>query len=145
MSKDITTVKKNTGIAPRSVGSIVEDFFLDPWNFLQQSAMNTFRIDLKEDDKAYTVEAEMPGTKKEDITIDLDDGELTIGVAAKEKVDEDGRKLLQNERLYAYMERSVYLPDAAEEGVEAKLENGELIITIPKEPSTSPKKRIEIK
>lgn len=145
MSKDIATVKKNTNLAPRGVGSMLEDFFLDPWSFLRQPEINTFRIDLKEDEKAYTIEAEMPGVKKDDITIDLDDGELTIGVAAREKVDEEGRKLVRNERRYSYMERSIFLPDAVDKDVEAKLENGELIITIPKEPSESRKTRIEIK
>lgn len=145
MSKDMTTVKGNTALTPRSLDSMLGDFFTNPWRFMRQADLGAFKIDLAEDEKAYTIEAEMPGVKKEDITIDLDDGELTIGVAAREKEDETGKKVVRSERRYSYMERSIYLPDAAEEGVDARLDNGELIITIPKQPAESRKRKIEIK
>lgn len=86
----------------------------------------------------------MPGFKKDDIHMDLDDGVLTISAAARNKVDEDGKKLLRSERSYSYMERSVYLPDAADDGVRAKLDNGELVITVQKQPAGSRKRKIDI-
>ena len=145
MSKELTTTKKDTTMAPRSRANLLEDFFSNPWGFFQQPELDAFKMDIKEDDKSYTVEAEMPGFKKDDIALDLDDGMLTISAAARSKMEEDGKKLVRGERSYSYMERNVYLPEASEEGVEAKLENGELIITVPKQPAGSRKRKIEIK
>lgn len=147
MSKDkgLATTRRDTALSPRTRATFLEDFFSNPWGFFQTPMINdAFRMDIREDDKSYTVEAEMPGFKKDDIQMDLDDGVLTISAAARNKVDEDGKKLLRSERSYSYMERSVYLPDAADDGVRAKLDNGELVITVQKQPAGSRKRKIDI-
>lgn len=145
MSKNLVPVAKNASLAQRSPSRMLEDFFTDPWNFFRQPELATFKMDIKEDNNRYTIEAEMPGVKKEDISLDLDDGQLTIGVAAREAQEGEGEKLVHNERCSTYMERSIYLVDAADEGVDAKLENGELVITVPKRLGETKQTKIDIK
>ena len=75
-----------------------DEFFRDPF-FARVSSMTApIRADVRETDKEYVVEAEMPGLKKEDIIIDLNNDVLTLGVDVKQERDE-------NEDGYIYKER----------------------------------------
>ena len=104
-----------------------------------------FRMDVKEDDKGYTVHAEIPGVKKEEIKLGLNDGRLSISVEREEKVDEEKENYVHRERRYGSYERCVYLADANPDGIEAKLEDGLLKIVVPKQDKDEGKRNIEIK
>lgn len=125
--------------------NMLEDFFSGSWFPMRMPEIETFKMDVKEDDRGYTIEAEVPGAKKEDITLNLESGRLTIGVAGKETANDDEKKLVHKERRYAYMERSIYLSDAADTGTEAKLDNGVLTVTVPKQDPGAGKQKIEVK
>lgn len=104
-------------------------------------------MDIFETDKGYEVEAEIPGIKREDIEVNINDRILTIKGEKKNERNEEkkGSKIL--ERVYGTFERSFTLPeDADTNNVSAKYENGILKLTIPKRPESKSKKvKIEIK
>lgn len=93
-----------------------------------------FRMDVKEDDKSYTVHAELPGVQKDDIQIDIDGDRVSISAEVKnEKEVKEGEKLLRSERYYGQVSRSFQLAGAVDEaGASAKYTNGVLELVLPK-------------
>lgn len=126
--------------------NFIDNFFNDMWSFPFRRSFfaDTFRIDVQESDKEYYIEAELPGVKKEDINLELDDGRLLISVERSENIDEENKNYIHKERRYASMQRSVYLSDAKPDGIKAKLKDGVLSIRVEKENKGSNRKRIEI-
>ncbi|MEW6622127.1 MAG: Hsp20/alpha crystallin family protein [Bacillota bacterium] len=112
--------------------NMLDDFFSDTWSPRRSLAADTFKVDVQEHDKEYCIEAELPGVKKEEINLELNEGKLTISVNRKEEVEENKKNYIHRERRLSSMQRAIYLADADSKGVKAKLENGVLNITIPK-------------
>ena len=79
-----------------------------------------------------------------DVTLDFNEGRLVISVNKEESVDNSGKNYIHQERHRVSMSRSIYLADAAEERVKARLENGVLEIKVPKKVKESSAKRINI-
>jgi HSP20 family protein len=102
----------------------------------------SIKIDVKEDDKGYTVKADIPGVKKEDIQIDVDNDEITLRAEAKkEKEEKKDEKVVYSERSYGMVSRSFSLPS----DVDAKLANAEykdgvLTLVLPKKSNGSAKR-----
>ena len=93
-------------------------------------------FDMKEVDGGYEITAELPGVKKEDISMDLHDGILTLKGEKKEEFKEEKESMIRSERRYGSFERSVRVPDGVTaEHVKARMDNGVLWIKIetPKE------------
>lgn len=92
------------------------------------------RLDVSEDDKAYTVKAEMPGVKKEDIKVSIDGNQVSISAEVKrEKEEKEGKKVIRSERYYGMVARSISLGhDLDEGGAQAKYDSGVLVLTLPK-------------
>ena len=92
------------------------------------------KVDVKEDDKAYTVHAEIPGVKKDDIHVDVDGSQVSIRAELKmDKEEKNGEKLIHSERFYGMASRSFSLPlEVDEKGVVAKYKDGVLDLTLPK-------------
>lgn len=90
------------------------------------------RSDIEENGENYVLSIELPGIKKEDIDVSLKDGYLTVTAEAKIE-DSENRKYLHRERFYGTSSRSYYVGDVEEKDVKAKLENGTLVLTFPKE------------
>jgi HSP20 family protein len=117
---------------------------MENWNerisrFFNDFPSNDFNysphIDISEDEKNIFVEAEVPGVKKEDMKITLQDNILTItGEKKKEKEEKDSkRNFFRSERVYGSFTRSFTLPeDINPDSVDAKFENGILNIKISK-------------
>lgn len=104
------------------------------------------KVDIKENEKSFLVEAEMPGAKKEEISLDVKDNVLTISVEKKDEVSEENEKYLRKERRYGSMTRSFALENIDEEKISAKFENGILSVLLPKkspEPAKNSKIQIE--
>jgi HSP20 family protein len=123
--------------------NMLDDFFSNAWPS-RSFWGDTFKLDVKETDKNYSVEAELPGVKKDEINIDLDEGTLTISVSRDENIDEEKENYIHRERRFCSMRRSVYLEDAMDEGITAKLDNGVLRITVPRSGKQRKTHRIEI-
>ncbi len=138
-----------SGVKHPSVTNMLDDFFNDQWPFARQpferSLMSdTFKVDVRDSGKEYVVEAEMPGVRKEEVGLSIDEGRLVISVNRNEENNSDDNGYIHRERRSVSMSRSVYLADAADEGVSAKLEDGVLRITLPKAAPVETKREISI-
>ena len=93
------------------------------------------KTDVKETDEGYEVDVDLPGFRKEEIKLNLENGYLTIATEkALEKKQENRKgKVLRQERYSGTMQRSFYVGEAVtEEDIKAKYENGVLSLMIPK-------------
>lgn len=105
---------------------------------------NKMKCDIYEKDDAYHVEMDIPGFKKDEITIDVNDSYLTITAEKKEETNDETKKYIRRERVYGKYQRSFYLGDANTDDVTAKFEHGSLKIVVPKKEMKETKKVIEI-
>jgi len=112
--------------------NMLDDFFADAWPFRRSLSADTFKIDVQDNKTEYVVEAELPGVRKEDLSITLDDGRLTIAAAKNETIEEKNKNYIHTERRYSSMSRSIMLADAESSGIKAKLDNGLLTVCVPK-------------
>jgi HSP20 family protein len=103
------------------------------WPASRNLMRDTFKIDVKETDKEYSIEAELPGVNKEELSLNLNEGNLCISVSKNLQVDENNKDYIHKERRVSSMSRSIYLPDANPEEVKAKLKDGLLAVTIQKQ------------
>lgn len=124
---------------------IPRNYFLDDVFEDFNSNNNSMKCDVYEKDDAYNIEVDVPGFKKEDINIDVDNGYLTIKASKHFDETEKGKNYICRERRYGKFERSFYLGDLKVDDVEASFENGTLKIKVPKVEESKDKKRIEIK
>ena len=116
--------------------------FLRPVRFEGQPQPMQIKMDVKEDDKAYTVHAEIPGVKKEDIHVTIEGSQVSISAETKkEKEEKEGEKVLRSERYYGKVYRSFTLgQDVDEATATAKYNEGVLDLTLPKKATSSAKK-----
>jgi HSP20 family protein len=100
------------------------------------------RVDVKEDAAGYTVHAEMPGVKKENINIEIEGNEVTIAAEVKRDMDaKDGEKWLRSERFYGRSARRFALPQELDEArAEAKFADGVLELTLPRKAQVTGRK-----
>lgn len=115
-----------------SFQNMLDDFFTDSWPFRRSLMADTFKVDVQDDRTEYLIEAELPGVKKEDISIALNEGRLNISVNKDETVEEKDKNYIHRERRYTSMSRNIMLGDADAANIKAKLDNGVLCITVPK-------------
>ena len=98
-------------------------------------AHHEMKTDVHEHDDHYEIDIDLPGFKKDELTLNLENGYLTVGAAKgldKEQKDKKG-KVIRQERYAGAMQRTFYVGEAlTEEDVHAKYENGVLSLTIPK-------------
>ena len=98
-------------------------------------AKNMMKTDIREHDEGYELDVDLPGFKKDEISVQLDNGYLTISAAKgldKDEQDKKG-KYIRKERYAGTMQRSFYVGDAiTQEDVKAKFEDGILKLSLPK-------------
>ena len=105
------------------------------------------RIDLTESDESYTLSAELPGVKRDDLEIVIEDKVLTLKgekKAAKDtrEDDEKGARLRRRETRFGSFERRIaFREPIAEDEIKARYVDGVLSITIPKPPEARSKVR----
>lgn len=97
-------------------------------------AKNMMKTDVRETDSTYEIDVDLPGFKKDEISIDLSNGYLTIQAAKGLDKDEEDKKgrYIRRERYAGSMSRSFYVGDVKPEEVSAKFENGILTLDVPK-------------
>ena len=111
-----------------------------------QPTLASFRTDVTDTGDAFVLDAELPGFKKEDIKIDIENDCLTI--SAERKVDEEEKKknFIKRERFYGSYSRSFDVSGVNVDGIEAEYTDGMLKLTMPKKVETvPPTRRLEIK
>lgn len=103
------------------------------------------KMDVKEDDKGYTIHAELPGVKKEDIHVTIEGNQVSLAAEVKQASEEkEGGKVLRSERYYGKVYRSFTLDSEIDEAAAAaKYNDGVLELKLPKK-ATSTAKRLEI-
>ena len=127
----------------------VDDLFAGFFRPIQESTRGTtqpIRIDVSEDANAYRVAATLPGVKKEDIQVSVDQNEVTICAEVKrETTAKEGERVLHSERFYGKTTRSFTVgQDIDESGVQAKYADGILSLVLPKKaPVTAKRVTIE--
>ena len=99
------------------------------------------KMDVKEADGKYLVNAEIPGVSKDDIHVTVDGNRVSISAEAKqEKEAKEGERLICCERSYGMASRSFTLADEVDQSqIKAKYNNGVLELTLPKKPGASRK------
>jgi HSP20 family protein len=126
----------------RLLGSVLDDFF-SPVSRTTQTAATTSaattqslspRVNVVETDKAFELQAELPGVKKEDVKISVENRRLTIEAEVKRNEEKkEGENLVYAERSVSKFSRSFALPKEVDDtAAQAKLEDGVLTLTLPK-------------
>lgn len=122
-------------------------FFNLPGGTQEKNNIGSFAptVNTREDDKAYYVEVDLPGVKKDDISVDVKKDSLTVSGERKYKEEVKEENYYKSESYFGKFQRSFSLPDNADtDSISAKCEDGVLEIVLPK---IAPKeaKKIEIK
>jgi HSP20 family protein len=113
-------------------------FFVRPFPMPAVAELQ-MKIDVREDDKSFTVHADIPGVKKEDIHVDVAGDQVTVRAEAKqEKEEKRGEKVIHSERGYGMVSRSFTLPaDVDAKGAKAEYKDGVLNLVLPKKANGS--------
>jgi HSP20 family protein len=108
-------------------------FFVRPVGFPSEANMD-IKLDVKETDKEFLVDAEIPGAKKENIMVDVDGDTVSIRAEVKsEREEKKGEKIVYSERSYGMVSRSFTLPvDVDDKAVKAEYKDGVLKLVLPK-------------
>lgn len=102
-------------------------------------------VDIREDEKGYQMEVEIPGLSEKDIELKVEENLLTLSTRKVEKKEEKSNGYLLRERRNREFRRSFVLPEDVErEGITADFKNGLLNISLPKKEKARPK-MIEVK
>ena len=115
-------------------------FFRAPMTPSLDTSVRLPAIDISETDSAYLVKTDLPGMRKQDLDITIDDGVLTINAEHVEETDEkkNGR-LIRQERSYGKFSRRLRIgTDVDDKKVTAKYQEGVLSLTLPKEETARP-------
>ena len=123
---------------------LLRGFFVRPVNFEGSAREHVaqFRVDVSETENAYTIRAEIPGVKKDDINISIDGDQVAISAEVKnEKEAKDGERVLRTERYYGKVYRAFQLGQPVDDNAcAAKYADGILELTLAKRAATSAKR-----
>lgn len=108
-----------------------EDFFAPFTPFA--AGGNSLRVDLKETDNAYLIEADLPGIAKDDISLQYANNYLTISAKRQENEEKQAENYLRRERRYGEFQRSFYIGNVQEDKIAAAFKDGVLTVTLPKQ------------
>ena len=106
-------------------------------------AGNLMKTDVREHEEGYEIDIDLPGFKKEEINLELQNGYLTVSASkGVDKTEEKKGKLIRQERFAGAMQRSFYVGDGlTEEDIKAAFNNGVLSLTVPKKSAKIPEKK----
>lgn len=110
-------------------------------SFFGNGAASMFRTDVTDTGDAFKVEAELPGFKKEDINIDIENDCLTISAERKVTEEDSKKNFIKRERFYGSVSRSFDVSGVDIEGIDAEYVDGILVLTLPKKAETVPPTR----
>lgn len=126
---------------PLFLDRVFHDFFADTFR-----PIDNFNTDVIDKGDNYVLEAELPGFKKEDITIDLDKETMTISANHSEEKKETKNNYVRQERRYNSYCRSFHVPGIKRDQISAEYKDGVLTVTLPKENAAIEEtKQIEVK
>lgn len=123
-----------------------DNFFRSFFDMSDMLGPAGFRVDVREDEGAYHLEADLPGVPKDKLNVNVEDGTLTISADLNEEKKEEHGSYLYSERRSGHVERSFNLEGIDAENITADYKNGVLLLNLPKEKPAPKKeaKKIEI-
>jgi HSP20 family protein len=125
------------------VDDMFNRFMMRPFSQLREEMMTEpqIRMDVKDSDGKYLINAEIPGVKKDDIHVTIDGNRVSISAEVKQEKDvKEGERIVRSERSYGMASRTFTLADEVDENqVQAKYNNGVLELTLPKKPGNTRK------
>jgi len=125
-----------------TIEDLFRGFFVRPVGYEGPAGAAQFRVDVSENDSAYTLRAEIPGVNKEDISVTIDGDTVAISAEVKNEKDvKNGERVLRSERYFGKVYRAFTLGQAVDEaGANAKYANGVLELTLPKKAAVQAKR-----
>jgi HSP20 family protein len=112
---------------------LFEDVFSDKVSLFSSMIAPAFKVDISEDEKAIFIEADMPGIKKEDVKISLEDDVLFISAERSQSEEEKKKGYHRIERSWGSLSRSFTVGENVDaEKIEATYDNGVLKVVVPK-------------
>ena len=125
---------------------IPRKFYLDDvFDNFMTTTRNEMKCDIYEKDGKYHIEMDVPGYNKNDISIEVKDGYLTVTAEKSNEENTEEKNYIKRERVYGKYQRSFYLGDLDTDNVEASFTDGTLKVVVPKKEVIDNKKVIEIK
>lgn len=123
----------------REMDSLARAFFNEPF-FSEKAQIKPFRTDIRKTDSGFVLEADLPGVDKKDISVNIEGDILTIKAERHSESEDTEKKdsFVRIERSYGSYERSFDVSGIDTENIEAKYENGVLMLTMPEKPVTAP-------
>ena len=119
---------------------------MDRHFFTNAPTVSAFRTDVIDTGDAFKLESELPGFKKEDIKIDIENDCLTISAVRNAETKEGKDNYVKRERIYGSFSRSFDVSGINVDGIEAAYTDGVLTVTLPKKAAEIPaSRRLEIK
>ena len=124
---------------------LLRGFFVRPVSFegsQQQAQVAQCRVEVTESENTYTILAEIPGVKKNEINISIDGDQVAISAEVKNEKDaKEGERVLRSERYYGKVYRAFQLGQPVDDNAaQAKYADGILELTLPKKAATSAKR-----
>lgn len=139
-------IKFNPGFE-NSFPGVLDSFFNDSFGGLPQQRYTAPAVNIQEDEEGFIVELAVPGLKKEDFKVEMDNKLLKISGEKKDEKEEKREKYSRKEFSYQSFQRSFTLPDTVDEAkIRANYQEGVLTLQIPKkeEAKAKPARTIEI-
>lgn len=130
----MTLVKLNNGVNQKSFSNFVDEFFQEfPASWGRDGNAGFPPVNINETKDAYHLELNAPGRSKEDFTLSVENGLLTVSFEKKEETKTEEYKSIRKEFSYKSFKRSFTLDDRIDAGaIQAKYENGVLKLFLPK-------------
>ena len=125
-----------------TLDDLFRGFFVRPVSNEGPAGAAGFRVDVSENDTAYTLRAEIPGVRKEDINITIDGDTVAVSAEVKHEKDvKNGDRVLRSERHYGKVYRAFTLGQAVDEtAATAKYSDGVLELRMPKKAAEQAKR-----
>ena len=126
--------RNNNSLAKRGdyFDQLFDNFFNDDFLMPSSFMSNAFRVDLKENENEYIIEADLPGIKKDAIDIAYENNYLTISAKRDDTVEDKKENYVRRERHYGEFNRSFYIDNIDDNKINAAFKDGVLSISIPK-------------
>jgi HSP20 family protein len=121
---------------------LLGDDFLPTFQEKLTTGLASFNADIRETDKEYLIDAEMPGLTKDDIKLSIEDDVLTVSAEKKEETAEEKGAYIRRERRFGSFTRSFRVENVKKDAINAKFENGVLKIRLPKQDEGVDKKQV---
>lgn len=131
-----------TSLFDSAFGRIFDDLWARPASEVSDAAPVLFapRVEVREDKDAIVLTAELPGVDKDGISVQLDDGVLTLSGEKKQESEVKENGFYRSERVYGQFKRSFTVPEAVDpDKINAEFQNGVLKLTLAKKPEAAPK------